>query len=244
MGFFWIRLSQKALDCDSKVTPRKLLGEGRGAAWVEVCPNAKWWSVIWFRSSHSCLLGFPRWRSGKKSTCQSRTYMRQIRSLGWGRSPGVEYGNKLQRSGLENSMDRGAWRVTVQEVMKSRTRLSTRTLLPFAVFAPRSEAGSCGLSAVSALANNSPSPAVYCSHILKSDKYGKNDTFLCKRKVNILKCRLKGPSCAYFTNLRNGLGTALFCLYYRDSFILSPRCLNHTLWKSPFGLWMVLQVIL
>ena len=143
-------------------------------------------------------------------------------------------------------MDRGAWRVTVQAVTKSRTRLSTRALLPFAVLAPRSEAGSCLplLTAVSAPASNSPSPAVYRSHILKSDKYGENDTFLCKRKVNILKCRLKGPSCAYFTNLCKGLGTALFCLYYRDSFILSPHCLNHTLWKSPFGLWMVLQVIL
>ena len=108
------------------------------------------------------------------------------------------------------------------------------------------EAGSCLplLTAVSAPASNSPSPAVYRSHILKSDKYGENDTFLCKRKVNILKGRLKGPSCAYFTNLCKGLGTALFCLYYRDSFILSPHCLNHTLWKSPFGLWMVLQVIL
>ena len=87
-------------------------------------------------------------------------------------------------------MDRGAWRVTVQAVAKSPTRLSTHALLPFAawLFAPRSEAGSCPplLTAVSAPASNSPSPTVYCSHILKSDTYGKNDTFLCKRKVNIL----------------------------------------------------------
>ena len=189
MGFFWIRLSQKALDCDSKVTPRKLLGEEKGAAWVEVCPNAKWWSVIWFCSSHSCLSGFPRWPSGKKSTCQSRTCTRQIRSLG-GESPGVDYGNKVQRSCLENSTDRGAWRVTVQAVAKSPTRLSRRALPPFAAWllAPRSEAGSCLplLTAVSSPATNSPFPAVYCSHILKSDTYGTNDTFLCKRKVNIL----------------------------------------------------------
>ena len=31
---------------------------------------------------------------------------------GWGRSPGEEHGNIIQYSGLENSMDRGAWRPT------------------------------------------------------------------------------------------------------------------------------------
>ena len=30
---------------------------------------------------------------------------------GWGRSPGVGKGYPLQYSGLENPMDRGAWRV-------------------------------------------------------------------------------------------------------------------------------------
>ena len=33
-----------------------------------------------------------------------------------GRSPGGGYGNPLQYSCLENSMDRGAWRATVHEV--------------------------------------------------------------------------------------------------------------------------------
>ena len=33
---------------------------------------------------------------------------------GWGRSPGGGNGNPLQSSCLENPMDRGAWRVTVQ----------------------------------------------------------------------------------------------------------------------------------
>ena len=32
--------------------------------------------------------------------------------LGPGRSPGVENGNPLQYSCLENTMDRGAWRAT------------------------------------------------------------------------------------------------------------------------------------
>ena len=43
---------------------------------------------------------------------------------GSGRSPGVGNGNPLQYSCLENSMDRGAWRATVQGVAKSQTQLS------------------------------------------------------------------------------------------------------------------------
>ena len=35
---------------------------------------------------------------------------------GLGRSPGGEHGNSLQYSCLENSMDRGAWWVTVHRV--------------------------------------------------------------------------------------------------------------------------------
>ena len=42
---------------------------------------------------------------------------------GWGRSPGGGHGNPLQYSCLENPMDRGAWRATVQRVTKSRMRL-------------------------------------------------------------------------------------------------------------------------
>ena len=40
---------------------------------------------------------------------------------GLGRSPGEENGNPLQYSCLENSTDRGAWRVTVHGVTKSQT---------------------------------------------------------------------------------------------------------------------------
>ena len=42
---------------------------------------------------------------------------------GSGGSPGGENGNPLQYSCLENRIDRGAWRVTVPGVAKSRTRL-------------------------------------------------------------------------------------------------------------------------
>ena len=38
---------------------------------------------------------------------------------GSGRSPGVENGNLLQYSSLENSMDRGAWWATDHGVAKS-----------------------------------------------------------------------------------------------------------------------------
>ena len=41
----------------------------------------------------------------------------------WGRSPGGGHGNPLQYSGLENTMDRGAWRATVHRVAKSWTQL-------------------------------------------------------------------------------------------------------------------------
>ena len=39
---------------------------------------------------------------------------------GLGRSPGVENGNALQYSCLENSVDRGAWQATVHVVAKSQ----------------------------------------------------------------------------------------------------------------------------
>ena len=40
---------------------------------------------------------------------------------GLGRSPAVENGNPLQNSCLENSMDRGGWRATVNGVAESQT---------------------------------------------------------------------------------------------------------------------------
>ena len=48
--------------------------------------------------------------------------------LGWGRFPGVENGNPLHYSCLENSMDRGAPRATVHGVTKIQTQLSTHIL--------------------------------------------------------------------------------------------------------------------
>ena len=49
-------------------------------------------------------------------------YVRDVGLIpGLGRSPGVGNGNLLQYSCLENSMDRGAWQVTVHGVTKSQT---------------------------------------------------------------------------------------------------------------------------
>ena len=44
-----------------------------------------------------------------------------------GISPGIENGNPLQYSCMENSMDRGAWWATFHRIAKNQTRLSTHT---------------------------------------------------------------------------------------------------------------------
>ena len=54
----------------------------------------------------------------------SAGYVRDVGLIpGLGRSPEVGNGNLLQYSCLENSMDRGAWQVTVHGVAKSQTWL-------------------------------------------------------------------------------------------------------------------------
>ena len=72
-------------------------------------------------SSSSYLIGFPGGSDGKESACNAGD-MGLI--AGSGRSLGVENGNPLQYSCLENSMDRGAWWATDHRVVKSQTRLS------------------------------------------------------------------------------------------------------------------------
>ena len=67
------------------------------------------------------LSGFPGGSDGKESACQGRSegFNPRLR-----RSPEEGNGNPFQGSCLENSMDRGAWRVTVHTVAKSQTYLS------------------------------------------------------------------------------------------------------------------------
>ena len=71
-------------------------------------------------------MGFPSGSDSKESVCNAG----DLRSIpGLGRSLGKGNGYPLQHSCLENSMDRGAWQVTVQGVAKSQTQLSTHTFL-------------------------------------------------------------------------------------------------------------------
>ena len=72
---------------------------------------------------HKYQLGFPGDTSGQ-STCQSRRHKRCLPESG--RFPGVENGNSLQYSCLENSVDRGVWQaMQVPGAAKSHTKLST-----------------------------------------------------------------------------------------------------------------------
>ena len=58
---------------------------------------------------------------GKESACSAG----EPGSIpGSGRSPGEGYGNPSQYSGLENSMNRGAWQATIHGVAKSWTGLN------------------------------------------------------------------------------------------------------------------------
>ena len=69
-------------------------------------------------------MGFPGDSGGKESACNSGD-LDLIPGLG--RSLGEGNGYPLQYFCLENSMDRGAWKVTVHGVAKSHTRLSNCT---------------------------------------------------------------------------------------------------------------------
>ena len=55
---------------------------------------------------------------------------------GLGRSPGVGNGNPLQYSGLENSMNRGAWQITIQELdttERENSHIRTPSILLYVV---------------------------------------------------------------------------------------------------------------
>ena len=75
----------------------------------------------WSSTRSTLCQGFPGGSDGKESACNSRD-LGLIPGLG--RSPGEGNGYPLECSCLENSMDRGAWQVTVYGITKSPTRLS------------------------------------------------------------------------------------------------------------------------
>ena len=67
----------------------------------------------------------PMWLRVKNppTTAEDKRDVGLIPGSGW--SPGGGNGNPFQYSCLENPMDRGAWRTTVQRVTKSRTHWAT-----------------------------------------------------------------------------------------------------------------------
>ena len=71
--------------------------------------------VLFFQCRLKSLTGLPWLLSGKESTCQCRRHEFHPQS---GRSSGGGNGIPLQYFCLENPMDRGAWRATVQRVKR------------------------------------------------------------------------------------------------------------------------------
>ena len=65
------------------------------------------------------LLGLPKWHRGKESACNAGDARDTSSIPGLGRFPGGGDGNLLQYSCLGNSIDRGAWWVSVHGVAKS-----------------------------------------------------------------------------------------------------------------------------
>ena len=110
------------LHCDFEIK-RKRVGVGpRLVRWWEDLRDSKWhrhlldiWLILMPR------LGFPGGSDGEEFTCNAG-HLGSIHRLG--RSPGEGNSYPLQYSGLENSMDRGAWQATIHGVAKSRTCVS------------------------------------------------------------------------------------------------------------------------
>ena len=70
------------------------------------------------------MTGFPGGVAEKNPPANARDTRDAVSVPGSGRPPGEGHSNPLQYSCLGNSMDREAWRATVHEVAKNRTRLS------------------------------------------------------------------------------------------------------------------------
>ena len=85
--------------------------------------SAKCWMISLnprIYSKIQVIIGFPRWQSGKQSTCQFRRCRRPGFHPWVGKTPWVGNGNPLQYSRLANPMDRGGWQATVHGVSRVR----------------------------------------------------------------------------------------------------------------------------
>ena len=111
----------------------KAAGPGRTWLWVSQCQQ---WSACTLDKkcpvckmlSCTLLAGFPSGAMVKNQHTNTGDARDSGLIPGLGRSPGVGNSNLLQYPCLENSMDRGAWWVTVHGVAKTWTQLSTQTL--------------------------------------------------------------------------------------------------------------------
>ena len=72
-------------------------------------------------------LTFPRWLSGKESTCQCKRYRRLGFDPWMGTIPWKRKWQPTQYSCLKNPMDRGAWWATVHGIPESDTTEHTHT---------------------------------------------------------------------------------------------------------------------
>ena len=85
--------------------------------WQVQCQAQSEFPCTHLYSEGLCSKNFPGGSDGKESACNAR----DLGSIpGFGRSPGEGKGYPLQYSCLENPMDRGAWRATVQRSQKVR----------------------------------------------------------------------------------------------------------------------------
>ena len=93
---------------------------------VQFCQSIPWAQIRSMTPSQASL-GFPGGASSEEPADAGDSRDADL-IPGSGRSPGVGNGTLLKYSCLEDSMDRGAWKPTVHEATKSRTRMSAHIL--------------------------------------------------------------------------------------------------------------------